>query len=126
MPGALLGALVAASMLLTACMAEVQRTSSSEPVVSSGHPKSIELARDVEVDLHTGYKRTLRRDSRWTYVGSINQGDVYRPDGTVLTVEGANVHEAYIVLSSGKLAGFYLPVEKAYVPLAVQPAVSVK
>jgi hypothetical protein len=61
--------------------------------------------------------RTLRSGSRWTLVGGIAQGLVYRPDGGVLTVEGANVHEAYLVVSGTELVGFYLPVEKAFVTL---------
>ena len=31
------------------------------------------------------------------------------------TVEGANVHEAYLVLSGNVLVGFFLPVEGAFV-----------
>jgi len=31
-------------------------------------------------------------------------------------VEGAHVHEAYLVVAGDRLVGFYLPVEKAYSP----------
>jgi hypothetical protein len=37
---------------------------------------------------------------------------VYATRDRVLTVEASNVHEAYIVVSNGKLVGFFLPVEK--------------
>jgi hypothetical protein len=48
-------------------------------------------------------------------VGHIQQGDVYRPRDTVFSVEGTNVHEAYLVLSGEKLVGYYLPAEHSYV-----------
>jgi hypothetical protein len=35
----------------------------------------------------------------------------------VFTVEGAQVHEAGLVISGAKLVGFYMLVEKAFVPL---------
>ena len=32
------------------------------------------------------------------------------------TVEGAHVHEAYLVIAGEKLVGFYLPVESSFAP----------
>jgi len=49
-------------------------------------------------------------------IGTIGEGTVYKPRGTVLTVESVNVSEAYIVVRDGVLAGFWLPVERAFVP----------
>jgi hypothetical protein len=34
-----------------------------------------------------------------------------------LTVECSNVFEAYLVVATGQLVGFYLPVEKGFVSL---------
>ena len=34
--------------------------------------------------------------------------------GTVFTIEGANMHEAYLVLREGRVVGFYLPGERAF------------
>ena len=77
------------------------------------------LDHDLDVDLPFGYRRVLRKGTRWTHVGSIAQGDVYTSNDQVLTVEASNVHEAYIVVSSANLVGFYLPVERTYSPLGV-------
>ena len=46
-------------------------------------------------------------------VGRVAQGLVLKPTQTVLTVEGAHMHEAYAVHRDGQLVGFYLPVERA-------------
>lgn len=72
---------------------------------------------DVTVALGSGYRRTLRHDTKWTYVGTLPEGDVFKTNDQILTVEASNVYEAYIVVSSGRLLGFYLPVERAYSPL---------
>ncbi|MBI1965647.1 MAG: hypothetical protein HYS46_05305 [Betaproteobacteria bacterium] len=114
-----------ACLLLAACVAEVRRVPSADPVFS-GNPRFIRIARDLSVELHTGYHRTLKQDSSWTYIGSIAQGEVFRSSGDALTVEGAHVHEAYLVVSGGRLVGFYLPVEKAFAPLATQPVLPTK
>lgn len=64
--------------------------------------------------LPTGYQREIRKGSLWRSAGSIPQGEVLRPVGTVFTIEGRQVHEAWLVLSDQKLVGFYLPGDQAY------------
>jgi len=64
------------------------------------------------------YERTLQKDTRWDLIGSIAEGEVYKPKDQVLTVECSHVHEAYLVVSGGNLVGFYLPVEKGFVPIS--------
>ena len=54
---------------------------------------------------------------RVTSAGAIAQGTVYRAAQGVFTLEGANIHEAYLVLRGQELVGFYLPVEQAFSPL---------
>ena len=73
---------------------------------------------DEVVLKHTpcSFFRTLRKTSRWEQVGTIAEGDVLRSKDQVLTVECSNVHEAYLVMSGDKLIGFFLPVEKGFVP----------
>ena len=78
---------------------------------------SFVLSKNVDINLAGGYKRTLKQGTRWSCVGRIAQGDVYRTKDQILTIEASNVFEAYIVLSSEKLVGFYLPVEHAFSPL---------
>ena len=54
---------------------------------------------------------------RWRYIGRIPNGSVYQAAQGVFTVEGANIHEAYLVVQGRRLVGFYLPVEQAFSPL---------
>jgi hypothetical protein len=75
------------------------------------------LEQEEKIDLGTGYSRNLKAKTKWDYVGTIEKGDVFKTKDQVLTVEASNIHEAYIVISSGKLIGFYLPVEKTFSPL---------
>jgi hypothetical protein len=35
----------------------------------------------------------------------------------VFTLEGANIHEAWLVIRGAALVGFYLPAERAFSPL---------
>jgi hypothetical protein len=79
--------------------------------------KAFVLDKEVRVGLGTGYSRTLKQGTRWAFVGTIPQGDVYKTKDQVLTVEASNIHEAFIVVASGKIIGFYLPVEKTFTPL---------
>ena len=46
------------------------------------------------------------------------QGEVYKSRDQVLTVEGYHVHEAYLVVASDELMGFYLPVEHNFAPIS--------
>ena len=64
-----------------------------------------------------GYSRTLQEGSNWDLIGSIPEGNVYKPREQVLTVECSNVYEAYLVCVSQSLVGFYLPVQQGFVAL---------
>jgi hypothetical protein len=75
------------------------------------------LAATAGVSIGTGYARTLKAGSRWQRTGTVPQGDVYKPYGDVFTLEGAHIHEAWLVLQGDQLVGFYLPVERGYTPL---------
>jgi hypothetical protein len=83
--------------------AEVQRTVVMETQVSVKTPC-----------MHT---RILKAGSTWQLVGSIQEGEVYKPLDQVLTVECSNIYEAYLVLTDRTLIGFYLPVEKGFVAI---------
>jgi len=109
------------------CAPEVRRVSSTFIPMSPGrHIESFYLTDDVIIKLHTGYESILKHESRWNFVGQIPEGNVYKPHDQVLTVEGANIHEAYIVISNGQLVGFYLPVEKAFSPLLLKLPLPIK
>lgn len=102
--------------LLSSCAFDVihvnQVPTQLEVAVSSKN--SFELQQEVKVNLPSGYSRLLKKGTIWDFVGTTSQGDVYKSKDQVLTVEASNIHEAYIVVSSGKLVGFYLPVERSF------------
>lgn len=111
----LLAATGIAACLITACADIRGQSATLTPLADGTAPSRVVVARDTEIELSTGYRRTLRQGTTWIAVGSIAQGEVYKPRDTVFSVEGTNVHEAYLVLSNGKLIGYYLPVERSYV-----------
>ncbi|WP_346430271.1 hypothetical protein [Cupriavidus basilensis] len=80
--------------------------------------RSIVILATAKIQLDTGYSRELAETSVWKRVGRVPQGTVYQPVGTIFTIEGRQVHEAYLVLKDKKLVGFYLPGEQNYSPLS--------
>lgn len=93
----------------------VQNPVNLEP--ASGEKEVIVIQKDVKIELPSGYSRTLLSQSRWELFGVIPEGRVYKPLTQTFTIEGANIHEAYLVVSYKKLRGFYLPAKKSYSPL---------
>ncbi len=107
---------ISAAVLLTACAAEVQRQKTQwMPVTAT--PMVIELSEEVTLEPATGYSRTLSAGSQWREAGRIPQGMVFRPVTGVLTAEGKDIHEAFLVLDGSRVVGFYLPAEQAFSPL---------
>ncbi|WP_245175993.1 hypothetical protein [Cupriavidus sp. AcVe19-6a] len=80
--------------------------------------RRIQILIATTVQLDTSYSRTLPERSVWSRMGRVPQGDVYRPIGTIFTIEGRQVHEAYLVIRDKTLVGFYLPGEQNYSPLS--------
>ena len=113
---------VALSVLgLVACAPEVVRrptqlTSVAEQATEQAKA-TIEIVETVPVSVGPGYRRVIRRGSLWTRIGRSVEGEVFKPVDGVFTVEGAHVHEAYLVLDGDLLVGFYLPVERAFAPV---------
>jgi len=109
-------------LLLHGCAFDVIHVRQSPCQIEKGksNSKSFRLSKEVQVTLDTGYNRKLKDGVRWDYVGDIPPGQAFRTNGQIVTVEGSNSFEAYIVVSSGKLVGFYLPVQKAFSPMKVK------
>lgn len=84
------------------------------------------LEKELDVSCGTGYSTKLKQGTRWNYVGTLTYGDVYKTKDQILTVEGSNIYEAYIVVSNDKLVGFYLPVEKSYSPISKPKELNIK
>jgi len=106
-------------ILLSSCAFDVVHVKQIPTKIDSSHltKAPFKLEKDVKVSLGTGYSRKLKKGTRWNYVGTIPYGDVYKTNDQILTVEASNIYEAYIVVSSGKLVGFYLPVEHSFFPI---------
>jgi len=102
---------------LALCACAVQQSPTVISFVPAGDSVERTLASVLEIKLNTGYHRTLKPGSYWRQIGSVPQGAVYKPCLDVFTIEGAHIHEAYLVVDSGMLVGFYLPAERSYVNL---------
>jgi len=70
--------------------------------------------RDIDFRLDTLYTKHIQENSEWYVVGAIPQGTVYKSSNGVFSVQGTNVHEAYLVVDQDQLIGFYLPAERAF------------
>jgi len=111
----ILGPLSLLALLVGSCApAVVQEPTQLTPMVG----KSFQLTQAAEVALATGYSTTLRANTTWQLVGTVPQGEVYRTRDQVVTLEGAHIHEGYVVLDQRALVGFYLPVERTFSPVA--------
>lgn len=104
------------ALTLVACAPEITRRPTSFTPAAEHPGDTIEVLQDQKVSVGPGYDRVIGRGTTWTKVGRSNEGDVYKPVGRVFTVEGAHVHEAYLVLAGERVVGFYLPVERAFSP----------
>ena len=116
-----MGCVLALALLMSACAPMVAST----PVdftpmagATASKAKDLQLRTPAELVLPTGYSRVLAANSQWRAVGRIPQGTVYRPVDSVFSIEGRQVHEAYLVIDrNAALKGFYLPGEARYSPL---------
>ena len=72
------------------------------------------LHRNVTLHVSSGFSTLLKTGTRWTQVGRIAQGDVFRTKDQIVQVEASNVYEAYVVLNGNNIVGFYLPVERTF------------
>ena len=93
---------------------------------ASANVRPFTLTSDATLDIGYGYRRVLSAGTRWRCVGRVQQGDVFTTSDQVLTVEASNVQEAYIVIESRNLVGFYLPVEKTFSPLRQRTELAMK
>ena len=106
-------------LLLNACafdLVHVKQTPVKLELKSSSNSDFI-LEKESVFSIGTGYKRRLKAKTMWIFVGSLPQGDVFKSRDQILTIEGSNIYEAYIVVVSDNLVGFYLPAEGTFSPL---------
>lgn len=114
--------ILAIALLAAGCAADIPRQPAAFSEAPAGQARDARsVAVDVPVRLDSGYARTIPGGSRWERVGAVPAGSVFARVRDAFTVEGAHVHEAFLVVSEGMLVGFYLPVERAFVSLAERP-----
>jgi hypothetical protein len=74
------------------------------------------LNRPTMIQLRSGYSvHQISAGTVWRCVGSIPQGQVFKPLDSVLMVEAGNNYEGLLVVSDNRAVGVYLPVESAFV-----------
>jgi hypothetical protein len=93
---------------------------------ASANVRPFEMTSDATLDIGSGYRRVLKAGTRWRCVGRLQQGDVFMTSDQILTVEASNVQEAYIVIESRNLVGFYLPVERTFSPIRQRTELAMK
>lgn len=107
--------------LAVAC-ASVSHTPATLSPAPDAAVRTLRTPATISFDTH--YQRKLAAGSQWKLVGTLPQGQVYKPVNDVFTVEGAHMHEAYLVIADGHLVGFYLPAESGFSSLAHQQALN--
>ncbi|AET94702.1 hypothetical protein BYI23_D011920 (plasmid) [Burkholderia sp. YI23] len=108
---------------LAACAPAIQVQKSQLTASNTSQP-FVRIVTPVVIRLSTGYSRQLNAGSMWRPVGVLPQGVVYRPVNSEFTIEGRQVHEAYLVLNANVLVGFFLPGESNF--SALDPSQSIQ
>ena len=102
---------------LAGCAQVAQVPASMTSLTPGADAAPVAMARPLQITLDTGYTRSVKAGSQWLKAGTVAEGSVFKPYRDVFTLEGAHVHEAYLVVSNGVLVGFYLPAERSFSPL---------
>lgn len=114
-----MAALAAGACLVGGCAPAVKSSAARlDPAGGTGGGEAdVRVQQPVKIRLATGYSRTLDPATAWRPAGRLPQGAVLRPVDTVFSIEGQQVHEAWLVVRGQQLVGFYLPAEAQYAPL---------
>lgn len=116
-------AIVWVALMCVGCAPEIVRQAIPY-VQKTGTPEFSQLGKSVKVPNWSGTGNSLFVGTRWDWVGEVSHGRVYRSKDSVFFLQGANSHEAYLVVRDKKLVGFYLPGEKSWSPL--EPALEIE
>jgi len=118
--------IVGAALLLGGCafdVIHVQQVPASLEAITSPAPEWT-LSQDTNVRLREGFATLLKAGTTWRAIGRIPQGDVFRTNDQIVTVEASNVYEAALVLKADVVVGFYLMVERTFT--AADPQIEIK
>jgi hypothetical protein len=111
------GTLLVLALGICGCAREITRYPEELSRARPSQDKIFVASQTVPVHPDSGYERSIKLGTEFVDAGGIAQGSILKPTNAVFTVEGANMHEAYLVVKDGRLVGFYLPVEKSFSPL---------
>ena len=110
--------LVGGSLLVAGCAFDLAHVSFTRTTLTAQSNKSFTIHEEATIEgMPCWHKRTLFKGASWNLVGTIPEGEVYKSNDQVLTVECSHIHEAYLTVSEGCVVGFYLPVERGFVKL---------
>ncbi|WP_300319696.1 hypothetical protein [Accumulibacter sp.] len=112
-------ALLVMALGIFGCASEITRYPAELTRARQREDKILVASQTVPVHPDSGYERSIRIGTEFVDAGGIAQGSILKPINAVFTVEGAHMHEAYLVVNDGRLVGFYLPVEKSFSPLTL-------
>lgn len=114
-----------AALMLSACAPSIP-VQSTQLVPITATQQRFQVVGSVTVRLTSGYSREVRAGSLWQPVGTITQGTVLRPVSGVFTIEGRQIHEAYLVTKASTLVGFFLPGESHFSPLDPPQSITIE
>ena len=112
-----MGTFLAMALGVAGCASEIARYPAELTRARPPQDKIFVASQTVPVHPDSGYERSIKLGTEFVDAGGIAQGSILKPTNAVFTVEGAHMHEAYLVVNDGRLVGFYLPVEKSFSPL---------
>ena len=115
-------ALLVMALGIFGCASEINRYPAELSRTRLPQDKIFVASQTVSVHPDSGYERSIKLGTEFVDAGGIAQGSILKPTNAVFTVEGAHMHEAYLVVNDGRLVGFYLPVEKSFSPLTMSIA----
>jgi hypothetical protein len=104
-------------LLITAsCATDIQAHAQPVALVEEQAGEVYRLRNEVALELVIGrVRRPLPAGSRWKAIGTIPEGNVFKPLDHLLQVHTGHSYEAFLVCSEGKIIGVYLPVEDSFV-----------
>src|SRR3982751_3129330 len=98
---AILGALLVWNLLVLVACAPPLVTRPVTMTMGEGLPDRV-VTTAVKGASSASFSRTIASGSRLRFVGSIPEGQVWKPLGWVLLAEGRHMHEAYVVDRNGQ------------------------
>jgi hypothetical protein len=112
------------AILLAGMACTVSRTAANFQPATRASTDELHLRKLASFRIELGHVRELPAGSRWRAVGSVAQGTVYRAVNSVFVLQSRQAGEAYPVVQSGRLQGFFLPGEVSFSPLHASVALA--